>query len=309
MKKLVSTLKLSHEEWLKYRKLGIGGSDAGAICGLNPYASPMSVYYDKIREDTEGFDNESMRQGRDLEDYVARRFMEATGKKVRRCNAMYQSEENPFMLANVDRLVVGEDAGLECKTASAYSADKWKDDNIPSHYQIQCHHYMAVTGTKAWYLAVVILGREFKHVKIVRDEAIIRDLIQIESDFWNNHVLIKNMPAPDGSNICDEVIRQYYPSANRETVALPDSFNIKLERRETLQEMIDQLETEKKQIEQEIKLFMEENEAAAGNRYRVTWSDVDSARLDTKGLKQDHPDIYQSYININHTRRFSVKAA
>ena len=38
MKKLVSTSNLSYEEWLRYRKLGIGGSDAGAICGLNPYS-------------------------------------------------------------------------------------------------------------------------------------------------------------------------------------------------------------------------------------------------------------------------------
>lgn len=108
MKKLVSTLNLTHEEWLSYRKSGIGGSDAGAICGLNPYASPMSVYHDKTREETEDFDNEAMRQGRDLEDYVARRFMEETGKKVRRSNAMYQHEVYSFMLANVDRLIVGE---------------------------------------------------------------------------------------------------------------------------------------------------------------------------------------------------------
>lgn len=309
MKKLVSTLNLPHEEWLKYRKLGIGGSDAGAICGLNPYASPMSVYYDKTKEDTEGCDNESMRQGRDLEDYVARRFMEAADKKVRRSNAMYQSEEYPFMLANVDRLVVGENAGLECKTASAYSADKWKDDNVPAHYQIQCHHYMAVSGAEAWYLAVVILGREFKYVKIERDEAVIRDLIQIESDFWNNHILAKKMPAPYGSDICDEVIKQYYPYENRETIVLPDSFNPKLERREALQEMIDRLTQEQKQIDQEIKVFMQDKEAAVGSRYRVTWGGVDSSRLDTKRLKQEHPDIYQSYANISHTRRFSVKAA
>lgn len=309
MKKLVSTLNLSHEEWLKYRKLGIGGSDAGAICGLNPYSSPMSVYYDKTREDTEDCDNESMRQGRDLEDYVARRFMEATGKKVRRSNVMYQSEEYPFMLANVDRMVVGENAGLECKTASAYHADKWKDGNIPPHYQIQCHHYMAVTGAKAWYLAVVILGREFKYIKIERDKEIIRNLIKVESDFWDGHVVPGIIPAPDGSAICDEVIRQYYPSASRETILLPDSFNQKLERRETLQKMTDRLEQEKNQIEQEVKLFMKENEAAAGNHYRVTWSSVDSARLDTKKLKQDHPDIYQNYTNISRSRRFTVKAA
>lgn len=113
MKRLVSTLDLSHGEWLRYRKLGIGGSDAGAICGLNPYVTAMQVYHDKISDTADDTANEAMRQGRDLEEYVAQRFMEATGKKVRRANAIFYNEENPFMLANVDRLIVGEDAGLE----------------------------------------------------------------------------------------------------------------------------------------------------------------------------------------------------
>lgn len=144
MKKLVSTLNLDKKEWLKYRKGGIGGSDAGAICGLNPYRTAMQVYNDKRTEEIEEFDNEAMREGRDLEEYVARRFMEATGKKVRRANTMFCDEENPFMLADVDRMIVGENAGLECKTASPFSADKWEDDKIPLSYQIQCYHYMSV---------------------------------------------------------------------------------------------------------------------------------------------------------------------
>ena len=115
----IPTAGMSRQEWLKLRKGGLGGSDAGAVCGLNPYASPMSVYKDKTSDEIEEKDNEAMRQGRDLEDYAARRFMEATGLKVRRSNVMYKCEEHPFMLADVDRLVVGEDAGLECKTASA----------------------------------------------------------------------------------------------------------------------------------------------------------------------------------------------
>ena len=121
----IPTLNMTHEEWLQRRKTGIGGSDAGAICGLNPYVSPMGVYLDKISTETTDLDNEAMRQGRDLEEYVARRFIEATGLKVRRSNMMYRNSRYPFMLADVDRFIVGEDAGLECKTASAYNADKW----------------------------------------------------------------------------------------------------------------------------------------------------------------------------------------
>ena len=116
---------LSREQWLKLRKTGIGGSDAGSICGVNPYSSPMKVYYDKISDTVgEQQDNEAIRQGRDLEQYVAQRFMEETSLKVRRSNFMYRNLQYPFMIADIDRLVIGEDAGLECKTASAYNADK-----------------------------------------------------------------------------------------------------------------------------------------------------------------------------------------
>ena len=82
MKRLISTLNLSKEDWLRYRKCGITGTDAGAILGLNPYRSAFQVYHDKISDTTENIDNEAMRQGRDLEDYVAQRFTEATGLKV-----------------------------------------------------------------------------------------------------------------------------------------------------------------------------------------------------------------------------------
>lgn len=92
------------------------------------------------------------------------------------------------MVADVDRMIVGERAGLECKTASAYSAGKWKDGQIPPHYLIQCVHYMAVTNADCWYLAVVILGQGFQWMKIERDEELIQNLIQIEQNFWENHV-------------------------------------------------------------------------------------------------------------------------
>ena len=115
MCKTISTMGMEHEEWLRLRKGGIGGSDAGAVCGLNPYRSPMAVYWEKTTDTLDLSDNEAMRQGRDLENYVAQRFTEETGKKVRRSNKMYWSETHPFMYADVDRLLVREDAGLECK--------------------------------------------------------------------------------------------------------------------------------------------------------------------------------------------------
>lgn len=309
MKKLISTKDLSHEEWLQYRKQGIGGSDAGAICGLNPYVSPMSIFYEKTREGIEDLDNESMRQGRDLEDYVARRFMEETGLKVRRSHAMYQNEEYPFMLANVDRLISGDNMGLECKTASAYHADKWTGDSVPAHYELQCHHYMAVTGAKAWYLAVVILGKDFKYKKIERDEELIQNLTVIEKDFWVNHVLTDTIPDPDGSAVSDEVISRYFPSALKKTIPIPSDLNEHLKRREEILLLSKKLTQEQNQIEQQIKLYMGEYEMALNEHYRVSWSNVDTIRIDSKRLKEERPDLYRDFAKSSQSRRFTVKVA
>lgn len=305
----IKTDHMSKYEWLQKRKEGIGGSDAGAICGLNPYFSSISVYQDKISTQIEERDNEAMRQGRELEDYVARRFMEATGLKVRRANWMYKSSQYPFMLADIDRLVVGEDAGLECKTASVYQMDQWKEGRIPPHYMVQCLHYMAVTGKRSWYLAVVILGKEFRYTKIERDESMIENLISIEKEFWNNHVIPRIMPKPDGSPACDEFLQYYFPMAEKKEIFLPSEFDAALTRREEILYLSEKLETERKQIEQEIKLFMGDHEIASNKHYRVSWINVDSFRIDTKRMKEEQPTLYDRFVKTSHSRRFTVKTA
>lgn len=304
-----ATAGMSNEEWLRLRKTGIGGSDAGSICGVNPFGSPMKVYYDKTSSNIEELDNEAVRQGHDLEDYVAQRFMEATGLKVRRSNFMYRSTEYPFMIADVDRLVIGEDAGLDCKTASAYNTDKWKDGNIPLHYIMQCYHYMAVTGKRTWYIAAVILGREFTYRKLVWDDDLIAQMISVEKNFWENHVLPRVLPSPDGSDICNDILNEYFHSARKGSSIKLDGFDDKLKRRAEIMEQIEQLKQEQGMIEQEVKLYMKDNEYASSGNYRISWSSVQSTRLDTKRMKEEQPDIYRDYAVQSESRRFQVRAA
>ena len=305
----ISLAGVDNMEWLRLRKAGIGGSDAGAICGVNPYSSAMKVFHDKTSEEVEEQDNEAIRIGHDLEDYVAQRFMEATGLKVRKSNFMYRSKEHPFMIADVDRLVVGEDAGLECKTASAYNADKWADGNIPLHYVMQCYHYMAVTGKRTWYIAAVILGREFTCRRLEWDDELISRLIGMEEDFWNNHVVPGIIPPPDGSEACDEVIEQYFHTAKKASAIKLVGFDEKLNRREEILGFIAELQAEQKQIEQEVKLFMGDNQYATSDHYRVSWGNIDSIRLDSQRIKTEKPEIYADYGKASHYRRFEVKAA
>ncbi|SMB95511.1 putative phage-type endonuclease [Desulfonispora thiosulfatigenes DSM 11270] len=305
---LVSTKDMDHGEWLKWRQKGIGGSDAAAIAGLNPWKSPISVYLDKIGQGEEVEDNERMRVGRDLEDYVATRFEEATGLKVRKRNAILAHSENEFMFANVDRLVVGEKEGLECKTTNSYSRKDWEDDNIPAHYEIQCHHYMAVTGYKAWWIACLIGNEKFVYKKIERDEEIINYLIKIEKDFWENHIVPKIIPAPDGSEDAGNLIKMMYPNSTPDSfIDLEDDYINHIDRRAEIAEMIKKLELEKSQIEQVIQVGMGDFETAIIRDKKVTWKTINSNRFDSKEFKKDYPDLYDQYVNTSSYRRFQIK--
>ena len=308
MKKLVSTLNLDKESWLRYRKRGIGGSDAGAVCGLNPYRTAIQVYYDKTSDSIEDIDNEAMRQGRELEEYVARRFCEASGKKVRRANAMFYDEKNPFMLADVDRMVVGENAGLECKTASPYMMDQWTDEYLPISYQIQCYHYMSVCKADAWYLAVVIYGKAFKYYRIERDDEVIGNLIRIEEEFWNEYVLKRVIPDPDGSKTADAAIAERFKESKSTTIPLT-GFDERLERRQEILSLLEKIETEKRQIDQELKLYLGDAEIAENEHYRVSWKNFSRSSIDEKRLKAEQPEIYEKYRRETTSRRFTVKAA
>jgi predicted phage-related endonuclease len=165
---------------------------------------------------------------------------------------------------------------------------------------------MAVTGAKAWYIAVLIMGKEFKYVKIDRDEEIINNLISIETNFWNNHVRTGIMPDPDGSRAADEIINQYFNTAKVESISLV-GYDDRLVRRAELIELIEKLEKEKKTIEQEFKLAITDAEYAICENYEVSWKNVITTRLDAERIKIEQPDIYHKYLKETQSRRFTVK--
>ena len=125
----------NRKNWLSVRAQGIGGSDAGAIMGLNKYKGPMAVYLEKtgLVEPEDISKKPAVIAGQMLEPVVARMFEEETGKKVRRMGTL-QSLERSWMHANPDRVIIGENAGLEIKTGGAWSKGLWADDNIPDSY-------------------------------------------------------------------------------------------------------------------------------------------------------------------------------
>ena len=297
----IPTLNMSHEEWLEHRQQSIGGSDAPCIIGLNPWTSPYTVWADKLGKIAPKEDNEAMRQGRDLEFYVAERFCEATGKKVRRENNILINPVYPFAHANVDRIVVGEDAGLECKTTSTLNMKNFKNGAFPDTYYVQCVHYMMVTGCKKWYLAVLVLNKEFMVFEIERDEEEIAALAQSEAEFWKL-VEEKTPPVADGVTSTTNTISILYPESNDESVNL-FAYETDLQQYMALSAQIKELEKLKDEMANKVKAFLGEAGRGESDHYKVSWVSNSKSTFDSKRFASDHKDIDLSNYYKNSTYR------
>ncbi|MCL6599542.1 MAG: YqaJ viral recombinase family protein [Alicyclobacillus macrosporangiidus] len=305
---LVSTRDMSREAWLQARTQGIGGSDVAAIAGLSRWKSPVQVYLEKIGEAQPEEAGEAAYWGTVLEDVVAAEFTRRTGLKVRRRNAILRHPEYPWMIANVDRLVVGQEAGLECKTASEYLRDEWVEDRIPDAYMLQVQHYMAVTGLPKWWIAVLIGGNKFVHKCVERDDTIIQCLIDLERDFWNNHVVPKIPPAFDGSEASTELLSALYPTSKPGTaIELPPDAEKWLRQYEEAAADEKAASERKEEAANQLKALLADNEVGWIGDRKVTWKSVSSMRFDTKAFKEQYPDLYTQFAKPSESRRFTVK--
>ncbi len=304
--RVISTLNMSREDWLQQRRQSIGGSDASAVLGLSKWSSPYTVWADKTGRLPEKEDSEAMRLGRDLEKYVASRWCEATDKKVRRCNFILRNNEYPWAHADVDRLVVGEDAGLECKTTSALDLRMFKDVEFPTQYYAQCVHYMAVTGMQRWYLAVLVYGRGFYTYTLERDEEEIAALMQAEETFWR--YVEQGVPPPiDGSDATADALSTIYKGSNPETWELY-GMEAALEDRRRMKEQIELLEHSVQRIDSSIKDQMKDRESAYCGDWRVSWKAQTRRSFDWKKLAKQHPEIsLDPYFKTTSTRPLTIR--
>lgn len=296
-------------EWLKERQKGIGGSDVGAILGVNKWKTPFQVYLEKTEEITEvGEQSEAAYWGTELEDMVAREFAKRTGKKVRRDTKHFRSKDYPFMVANIDRRVVGENAILECKTVNQYGAKEWDGDEIPPSYLLQVQHYLYVTESDKGYIAALIGGQRFVWKEIERDEELIEIIINSEKYFWS---LVENKtpPALDGSSAAEKYINKRFSKGNSELeeVALSSNYEEMIKEYFSLKEQSKDLNLQIKEIENNIKLELGQAESGYINQYKVSWKTVKSNRVNAEKLKKEYKDIYESVIKETVSRRFEIK--
>lgn len=323
MMQRISTAGMSRREWLEERRKSLGGSDMGAVLGMNRFSSPFSVWCDKTGRIPDKEENEAMRQGRDFEDYVASRFTERSGKKVRRLNAILRNDRFPHLHANIDRAVVGEESGLECKTASALSARRFSGGEFPESYYCQCVAYLAVTGWKRWYLAALVLGKglhiyqmttvpddtapEWCESSIYISPEEIVALTEAAERFWSEYVTRDAPPPVDGLPATTEALETIYREDSGEQVQLLGREALLQEYFE-LKESMDRLSASMEEIRQTIMADMGEAANGACKGFSVTWKRQIRTTFDHKRYARDHPEEdLTAYYKTSVSRPFKIK--
>lgn len=300
----------NRKDWLALRKSYIGGSDAPSVVGANPYQSAYALWCEKrgITPEFEG--NERTRVGAFLEDYVAQRFEEETGKKVRRSNYSYVNDDFPWALADIDRFVVGEDSILECKTTSELNMKHFKDGDYPDRFFWQVQHYMAILNKQKAYLAVLIGNSDFRLFTIERNDAEIEAMMALEKAFYEC-MTSGNPPPLDGSESTREALNAQVDNSAEDEPEPADLSDKKqmLDTLEEIEQAISQLEEQRDSIKNQLIQAIGDSWRGTVDGYEVTYKPSSRKTFDWKKLQKEYPKLtLDPFFKTSVSRSLKIKA-
>ena len=247
-RRMVPTKDMTREEWLRYRRCGIGGSDASVIMGENPWRSVLQLWEEKTGDGAVTDNgNEYTYWGNVMEPIIRKEFMNRTALKVRQKHAIILHSVFPFLFADVDGIVTdenGEKCIFEAKTASQYKEKDW-EYGVPREYYLQVQHYLEVCGMEKAYVAVLIGGNTFKIYTVLRDQEVIEELLCKEKVFWEEHVLAGIPPMADDSKATAEYLDSRYSDTVADSIQLPENMKEILQAYDAVDIQLKRLEKEK----------------------------------------------------------------
>jgi putative phage-type endonuclease len=302
-------------EWHRLRQAGIGGSDAGAVCGLSKWRTPYQVWIDKTRELGDGSadadEPEYIRWGKLLEEPVRAEFSDRTGIEVHPFPKMVRNADYPWMLANVDGLtgpVNALDGVYEGKTTRFDKDWETQDDGsvaVPLDYTIQGMHYLAVLGLDVVHFACLVGGQQLRIAQVERNDTLIDDLVAIEQAFWQK-VTDRVAPPVDG-NDRSALSKAWTPKAGAK-VELGESVIAILQSRTLLDARIKEITADRDAIDAQIMAALGEAEIGTWNGVEVvTWKSSERKTIDTKALREAHPALAAEFTKTSTSRRFLPK--
>jgi putative phage-type endonuclease len=308
---LVARYGTPREEWLRLRRDGLGGSDALAILGLDPWKTRMEVYLDKTGDErAEREQTDAMAWGNYAEAPIAEWFAFKTGIKVRRCGLMRHADR-PWQRVSVDRLT--SDGGLlECKNTNYHRRGEWEDDEgeiVADGAEAQAQHGLAVTGLPHAWFAAQVGGQPPVIRRIERDEAFIRDLTACEEEFWQL-VEARTPPALEGRASADLIARLYPEADNGKTAELSAADVALL--REYRKELANESAAKGRKDEIKALITAVMGDAAIATyegRPAARWANRSKTSVPKEGiavLREKYPDVAAEVVTDKGFRQFGV---
>jgi putative phage-type endonuclease len=256
-------------EWRKRRSIGLGSSDAPVIAGVAPWGDIRTLFAEKVGWAAPIIETRPMAWGKHLEPAIAAAYADETGRKLRRVNRLLRHRELDWMLASLDRVVVGERRLVEIKTAR-FASEQWGQagtDEVPDHYRLQVIHQLGVTGYEVADIVVLFAGSDLRIYTVPRDEELLTDLVGLEGAFWAA-VKAKSLPA-DLTDLAPRPV----PLREGEVAAsdIPAPVALLASRVAGLRRDAKVIEEVKEQAEAELKAAIDEFIAIRGDGFRITY--------------------------------------
>jgi putative phage-type endonuclease len=182
--------------WHGLRGTGIGASEIGAVLGVSPWASPLTVYLDKVDGHDDVEQTEAMAWGLKLERIICSELAERADVSLSGSPGLLRSIEHPWMLASPDDVTAGSEPVEVKNLAWGYREQEWQE-SVPEHYYLQCQQQMAVMGAARCLFGALTHGQRLVWEWIARDESAIQRIVHGGAAFWDR-VLQRDPPASDG---------------------------------------------------------------------------------------------------------------
>ncbi|NGX60488.1 MAG: hypothetical protein KR126chlam3_01663, partial [Chlamydiae bacterium] len=174
-------LEQNTEEWLEFRKMKIGSSDAPIIMGKSPWKTPQQLWEEKMGLRESSYESTAMHRGKHLEPAARKAFEKETGLVV--WPNVLIHPEHEFIIASLDGITMDGKAAVEIKCPGQKTHQMALNGEIPRHYQIQMQHQLAVTGLKEMFYYSYD-GQRGVTLKVQRDNALIEALFEKEQEFF-----------------------------------------------------------------------------------------------------------------------------
>lgn len=298
----------NEEDWHKLREKRIGGSDIGAILGVNPYKSIIDVYIDKTEGSTfKG--NEATHWGHMLEGTVIKEFASKHSELIV-YEAPYSIVDN-FFISNLDGVLKDKGTGdygvLEIKTTSIWNKKEWEEDTIPQSYYAQVQHYLMLTGYKFAYIAVLIGGQQYKEFKVERSKEDIELIRKKATEFYNENILKLIPPMPDGSDAYMNHLKQRAMEIENNEAIEFEHLEEKAAKVKELGKQINSLKKEQDLFKEEIMLELINNGTQKGVAGKFKFNIQTRKTPDFEAMAKENLELIEKYKELESKHQKTSK--